>query len=67
MMVVINLHMPSLFIGFLIGYIVIATVCLWIEFDDRWHTGFGKGWDCGKKFAEEDMRKEGDTNEMRRM
>ena len=59
-MITINIHMPSLFIGFLMGYFVIAAVFLWVGFDDRWHTAFSQGWESGKKFAEDEMREEGD-------
>lgn len=53
-MIAISIHIPSVLIGFVIGYIVFAT--LWIlitENDASW----GNGWDYGYRSGIEEGRK----------
>jgi len=51
-MINLSIHLPSVLIGIIIGYIFIATVFFKINFDNRWDEGFSTGWQSGKKFAE---------------
>ena len=53
-MIELSIHMPSVLVGFVLGYILISALFLWYGFDDRYHTGFSQGWDCGKEYAEKD-------------
>ena len=63
-MIEFSIHIPSVLIGFFIGYAVIGAIFLFIGFDNRWHDGFSIGWDSGKKFAEDRMKeKEHEQNE----
>ena len=63
-MIEFSIHIPSVLIGFFIGYVVIGSIFLLIGFDNRWHEGFSFGWDSGKKFAEDRMKeKEREQNE----
>ena len=63
-MIEFSIHIPSVFIGFFIGYAVIGALFLWFSFDSKWHEGFSLGWNSGKKFAEDRMKeKEREQNE----
>ena len=63
-MIEISIHMPSILIGFLLGYVVVTTVMLLVFFGEKWHNGFSAGWEGGKKFAEDRMKeKENKTDE----
>lgn len=53
-MIVISIHIPSVFIGFLIGYIVLATLWILISAKDA---SWGNGWDCGYRSGIEEGRK----------
>lgn len=57
-MIELSIHMPSVFVGFVLGYILISALFLWFVYDDRYHNAFSQGWDCGKKYAEEVAKKE---------
>ena len=51
-MIELSIHVPSVFVGFLLGYIVISALFLWIGFGERYHNGFSHGWDCGMDYGE---------------
>lgn len=53
-MIVIRMHIPSLLIGFLIGYIVLETLWILISFKDA---SWGNGWDYGYRSGIEEGRK----------
>ena len=57
-MIELSIHMPSVIIGFVVGYILISALFLWFGYDERYHNGFSRGWDCGKKYAEEVAKEE---------
>ena len=63
-MIEFSIHMPSVLIGFFMGYVVLATVFLMIGFGDRWHTAFSTGWDCGKKYAEDRAKEKREKENM---
>lgn len=54
-MIDISIHLPSVVIGFFIGYMIIAA--LWIFLIERDGGRFEQGWDCGCKYGREDERK----------
>jgi len=53
-MIAISIHIPSVCIGFLIGYIVLAT--LWILFTLK-DASWGSGWDYGYRSGIEEGKK----------
>ena len=53
-MIAISIHIPSVLIGFLIGYIVVAT--LWISITEK-DASWGNGWGYGYKSGIEEGRK----------
>lgn len=50
-MISFNLHIPSIIIGFLLGYIVISIMWIVFSFDENWDRGFGKGYEAARKIA----------------
>lgn len=72
-MIAISIHIPSVLIGFVIGYIVFAT--LWISITEK-DASWGNGWDYGYRSGIEEGRKrereqnakmeEGETDEINR-
>lgn len=57
-MIELSIHMPSVLVGFVLGYILISALFLWFGYDDRYHNAFSQGWDCGKKYGEEVAKEE---------
>lgn len=53
-MIAISIHIPSVAIGFLIGYIVLATLWILISAKDA---SWGSGWDFGYRSGIEEGRK----------
>jgi len=55
----ITIHIPSIVVGFLIGYMFLAVVFAvsFFKSGGAWDIGFSQGWKAGRKFAE-DKRKE---------
>lgn len=73
-MIAISIHIPSVLIGFLIGYIVLSISWIFITAKDA---SWGSGWDYGYKSGIEEGRKrerkeqnakmeEGETDEINR-
>lgn len=60
----ITLHVGSLIIGFLIGYVVASSIILWMEFadDSRWHMGWSQGWHSCDEYHTE-LRERGKAND----
>ena len=57
-MVSFSLHMTSLLIGIVIG-ILISSFCFFlVSLGKTWETGFGEGWNCGCKYANEKNKEE---------
>ena len=50
----ITIHIPSMVIGFFIGYIVIAVIFMAFIHGEQWDIGFSAGWDAHKKHTEKD-------------
>lgn len=53
-MIAISIHIPSVLIGFLIGYIVLATSWIFITAKDA---SWGDGWNYGYRSGIEEGRK----------
>ena len=53
-MIEFTIHVPSIFIGFFIGYAVVATVMICVTSKDR--GDFAAGWDCGCEYGRNDER-----------
>ena len=53
-MIAISIHIPSVLIGFVIGYIVVAT--LWISITEN-DASWGNGWHYGYRSGIEEGRK----------
>lgn len=50
-MISFNIHVPSVVLGFLIGYIVVSIAWIVFSFNDNWSTGFGEGYSaCRESF-----------------
>lgn len=50
-MISFNLHIPSIFIGFLIGYIVVSVLWIIVSFNENWERGFGEGYKAARETA----------------
>lgn len=50
-MIEFSIHLPSVFIGFILGYVVLAAVIMGLHYDNRWSEGFGEGYKSGKDYA----------------
>ena len=61
-MTTIQIHIPSLIIGFVIGTFVVSLATCSCFFDDRWHFGFSQGFQDGIKFRK---REEIEQNEIK--
>ena len=62
-MISFNLHIPSIVIGFLLGYIVVTILWIIVFFNENWDRGFGDGYKaCSEyyKFKSEKI-KNGET------
>ncbi len=57
-MIEFGIHIPSVLVGLIVGYILCSAVFLWFAYDDRYHTAFSEGWHCGQKYEEEIVKKE---------
>lgn len=51
-MINLSIHIPSVIIGFILGYIGISILFLKMMYDERYDSGFGHGWNCGHKYVE---------------
>ena len=51
-MISLSIHIPSIIIGFILGYIGVSILLLVMMYDERYDSGFGNGWDCGHKYIE---------------
>lgn len=49
-MISFNLHIPSIFIGILIGYIVVSILWIVVSFNENWDRGFGDGYKACSEF-----------------
>lgn len=58
------INIPSLFIGFVIGYTLFSFICLKLFYDERWDDGFGTGWKAGKKFIESHKPEQNNANNL---
>ena len=43
-MISFNLHIPSIVIGFLLGYIVVSILWIIVSSNENWDRGFGNGY-----------------------
>ena len=50
-MISFNLHIPSIVIGFLLGYIVVSALWTVVYFNKNWERGFGEGYNAARKTA----------------
>lgn len=50
-MISFNLHVPSIVIGFLLGYIVVSALWIAVSFNENWERGFGEGYEAARKAA----------------
>ena len=60
------IHVPSVIIGFLLGYGVIAAALLSLMFGEKWDAGFSAGWrSCNERWERKtkDEQKEGTHEE----
>ena len=56
-MISFNLHIPSIIVGFLLGYILVSIMWIITSTDNNWHIGFGEGYEVGRKNAEDEFKK----------
>ena len=52
-MINISLHIPSLLVGAVIGYAVVALIWILTANGEQWHVGFSEGFKAGNKKREE--------------
>lgn len=57
-MIEFSIHLPSVFIGFVLGYVVLAAVIMGLHYDARWSEGFGEGYKSGKDDAYKKMKED---------
>ena len=50
-MISFSIHIPSIVIGFLLGYIVISILWIIVSFNENWDRGFGEGYEAARKIA----------------
>lgn len=56
-MISLSLHIPSILVGFLIGYITISIVWIVSGFNENWSRGFGDGYNaCRKSFKHKSVQ-----------
>lgn len=55
-MISLSIHIPSVIIGFVLGYIGVSILFFMIMYDERYDNGFGYGYDCGYKYIEKIMQ-----------
>ena len=60
---VITIDILSLILGMFIDIFIFMGGTMCVYFDDRWHTGFGSGWEEGCKYGREKAEKENKNNE----
>lgn len=53
----ITIDLLSLILGLILGCCFMGFVTTFFYFDDRWHTAFGQGWECGNKYQKEQQNK----------
>ena len=51
-MISLSIHIPSVIIGFILGYICVSILFLVMMYDRKYDYGFSEGWDCGHKYIE---------------
>lgn len=51
-MITFNLHIASIIVGLLLGYILCSVVLTIIFFNDNWDRGFGNGFEACRKYME---------------
>ncbi len=51
-MISLSLHIPSILIGFILGYVGVSILFFKMMYDERYDNGFGRGWNCGHKYIE---------------
>lgn len=52
-MISLSLHIPSILIGFILGFTLSLIMLYMIFFGERYDFGFSHGWECGHKYIEE--------------
>lgn len=55
-MISFNLHIPSIIVGFLLGYILVSIMWIITSTDNNWHIGFGEGYEVGRKSVEDEFK-----------
>ena len=60
-MITISIHGISLFIGFLLGSILIGIVNVVTLYDKRWDLGFSDGWKARGEYKKDEQREDGGT------
>ena len=51
-MISLSIHIPSVIIGFILGYIGVSILFFVMMYDERYDNGFSRGWNCGHKYIE---------------
>lgn len=53
----ITIDMLSLILGLILGAGFMGVVVVFLYFDDKWDTAFGKGWACGSAYQKIEQNK----------
>lgn len=55
-MISFNLHIPSIIVGLLFGYILVSIMWIITSTDNNWYIGFGEGYKVGRKDVEDEFK-----------
>lgn len=53
----ITIDILSLILGLILGAGFMGFVTIFLYFDDRWDSAFGKGWACGSAYQKKEQNK----------
>ena len=51
-MISLSIHIPSIIIGFILGYIGVSILFFVMMYGERYDNGFSRGYDCGHEYIE---------------
>lgn len=54
----ITIDILSLFIGMILGFVIMFGFTFFMYFDDRWDSAFAEGWQCGSNYQKSLSTKE---------
>jgi len=58
----VTIDILSLILGLILGAGFMGVVVIFLYFDDKWDTAFGKGWACGSEYQQKKERQDDNLN-----